>query len=197
MNVAFGGMNEAEMVGQIAEGNEQAFFMLFTAYSPLIRPFARKIALSEMAAEDILQETFIRIWLNREKLTNVENLKGWIFTVAANECMRYMRNKLTYEKKTEELQHRQEKDQNCTPLDFVETNDISRIIQSIVNKMPPQRKIIYQMSRNQGLRPAAIADQLSLSVGTVKNVLSGALKEIRQGLLQAGITVALVLYHFY
>ena len=104
---------------------------------------------------------------------------------------------LPTKKNTEELQHRQEKDQNCTPLDFVQTNDISRIIQSIVNKMPPQRKIIYQMSRSQGLKPAAIADQLSLSVGTVKNVLSGALKEIRQGLLQAGITVALVLYHFY
>ena len=197
MNVAPGGLNEAEMAGQIAEGNERAFFLLFTAYSPLIRPFARKIALSEKAAEDILQETFIRIWLSRDKLANVENLKGWVFTVAANECMRYMRNKLTYEKKTEELQHRQEQDPYCTPLDFVQANEISRIVQSIVNKMPAQRKTIYQMSRNQGLKPAAIADQLSLSVGTVKNVLSGALKEIRQGLVQSGITVSLLLYHFY
>ena len=197
MNIVLGEVNEAEMLTQIAAGNEQAFFVLFKAYSPLIRPFARKIALSEMSAEDILQETFVRVWLSRDKLPEIKNLKGWMFTVAANECMRYMRNKLTYERKTEELQQIQVQPENPSPLDFVQLNEITRIVQGVVNEMPSQRRVIYQMSRNQGLKPAVIADHLCLSVGTVKNVLSKAVKDIRESLLQSGITLAVLLSYLY
>ena len=87
----------------IAEGDEQAFLVLFERYAPLIRPFARHITQSEKDAEDIIQETFIRVWLYRDKLAEIHNVKSWIYTVAARECMRYMRQKLTYEKKGIEL----------------------------------------------------------------------------------------------
>jgi RNA polymerase sigma-70 factor (ECF subfamily) len=58
--------------------------------------------------------------------------------------------------------------------------------------MPPQRQRIYRMSREQGLKPADIAEALSLSVNTVKNVLVTALKEIRNHLAAAGHVISLL-----
>jgi RNA polymerase sigma-70 factor (ECF subfamily) len=187
---------EENLYLKIAEGDEQAFLVLFKTFSPLIRPFARNITHSEADAEDVIQETFIRVWLYRDKLSEIQNLKSWIFTVAAHECMRYMRQKLTYERKTGELVHQQPVPADASPLDFVQLNEINRLVKEAVNAMPPQRKLIYRMSRDQGLKPAAIAAQLSLSVGTVKNVLSFALKEIREHLVHSGITLGVLLCPF-
>jgi RNA polymerase sigma-70 factor (ECF subfamily) len=188
---------EAEQLLSISEGDEKTFLVLFKMFAPLIRPFARKITHSETSAEDIIQETFIRIWLYRDKLTEINNIKSWVFTVAAHECMRYMRQKLTYERKTGELLTHKTQPIEESPLDFVQINEINRIVQDVISAMPPQRKIIYQMSRDQGLKPAVIADRLDLSVGTVKNVLSRALKDIRKQLLQAGIVMSILIFHFF
>ncbi|ANE53194.1 RNA polymerase sigma factor [Flavisolibacter tropicus] len=189
--------DDKKLLESIAEGDEQAFLMLFKRFAPLIRPFARHITHCEKGAEDILQETFMRVWLYRDKLPEIHNLKSWIFTVAAHECMRYMRQKLTYEKKVKESETHSLKSENTSPLDFVQLNEINGVVKKVVNAMPPQRKLIFQMSRDQGLKPSAIANHLELSVGTVKNVLSLALKEIREHLVRSGIPLSILLYHFY
>ena len=174
--------------------DEEAFLSLFKCYAPLIRPFARKITQSDADAEDIIQETFIRIWLYRDKLPDIQHLRKWIYTVAARECMRYMRQRLSHEKKTKAFENRQELPENTCPFRFVQYNEIHKIVNRVVDAMPSQRKRIYQLSRDQGLKPAAIAAELSLSVGTVKNVLSRALNDIRYELIKAGISISLLFF---
>jgi RNA polymerase sigma-70 factor (ECF subfamily) len=184
---------ETELCVRVAEGDEQAFLLLFKTFSPMIRPFARNITNSHADAEDIIQEVFVRIWLHRDRFPEIENLKSWIFTVAANECMKYMRQKLTYERKTGELLHRQPSPENATPLEYAQLNQISRLVKEAVEAMPSQRKKIYYLSRDHGMKPAAVAAALSLSVGTVKNVLSRALKDIRDHLTAGGISLSTML----
>jgi RNA polymerase sigma-70 factor (family 1) len=179
--------SEHETISAISDGDEQAFLLLFKQYSPLIRPFVRRLTYSEVDADEIIQETFIRIWLYRDKLPGVKNLRGWIFTVASNESMRYMRSKLTYEKNVNHSQKSNDQQSETTPEQCTQLAEISKVIKEAVNDMPPQRKLIYQLSRDAGLKPAAVAEQLSLSVGTVKNVLSHSLKEIRERLVKYGL----------
>lgn len=188
---------EQELLTLIAGGDEQAFYRLFTSYTPLLRPFARHITHSETDAEEILQESFIRIWLYRDKIMEVENLRSWIFTVAAHECMSYMRRKITYQQKMGQLEDRAASERENTPLEMVQLSEVIRIIQHTVAKMPPQRKLIYRLSRDESMKPADIARLLSLSVSTVKNVLSRALKEIREELLAAGLGAGLLVYYFF
>jgi RNA polymerase sigma-70 factor (family 1) len=189
--------NEPALVGDIADGDEQAFLQLFRHYAPLIRPFARRITYSEVDVDEIIQETFIRIWLYRDKLEGIQDLRNWIFTVAAHESMRYMRKKLTYEKKLDKSRQEQPPAVEPTPEHYTQMGDVSRIIRQAVDDMPPQRRLIYELSREQGLKPAAIAQHLSLSVGTVKNVLCQSLKEIRERLLKAGIPLGMLVYQCY
>lgn len=186
--------NEPELITSISEGDEQAFLLLFRHYAPLLRPFVRRITYSEADEDEVIQETFIRVWLYRDRLPGIDNLRSWIFTVAGHESMRYMRSKLTYEKYVAHSQ-RQSQEPEPTPEQYAQLGQVSRIIREVVEAMPPQRKLIYQLSREQGIKPAAIAQHLSLSVGTVKNVLSHSLKEIREQLLNAGISLGILFYY--
>jgi RNA polymerase sigma-70 factor (ECF subfamily) len=67
--------------------------------------------------------------------------------------------------------------------------ELRRLIQLAVDRLSPQRRLIFSMSREQGMKPAKIAAELDLSISTVKNSLSTALKEIRSYLRDAGIVI--------
>lgn len=183
---------EKELCMRIADGDEVAFASLFNRYYPLLRPFILKFTHSADKTEEMLQETFMRVWLNRDQLPEIENLQAWIFTIASRQCLHAIRTELNHRKKLAALQIRETDREANTPLDATQLAEISRLVSQAVNNMPPQRQRIYRMSREQGLKPAAIAETLSLSVATVKNALVAALKDIRHHLGAAGHTISLV-----
>lgn len=179
--------NERKLLQKVSEGDEKAFALLFNHYYPQIRPFVWKFTQSARDSEEILQETFIKVWLHRQKLLEIENLRAWIFKIASRECLYTLRKNLHYRQTMANLQTvsitglAEE-----TPADLTHAAEISRIVQKAVNQMPVQRKRIYQMSRDEGMKPGEIAETLSLSVSTVKNVLSTSLKYIKDRLAAAG-----------
>lgn len=181
----------------ISDGDERAFATLFNHYYCLVRPFVWKFTQSPRDTEEILQETFIKIWLHRYKITEIENLRAWIFKIASRECLYTLRKNLHYRQKMSALQMGIPAEAlEETPADLVQTAEISRIVQKAVDQMPVQRKRIYQMSRDEGMKPGEIAEALSLSVSTVKNVLSTSLKYIRDRLAAAGHIFLLFCYLF-
>jgi RNA polymerase sigma-70 factor (family 1) len=177
---------EKELCKRIADGDEVAFASLFNHYYPLLRPFIFKFTRSADKTEEMLQETFMRVWLSRDQLPEIENLHAWIFTIASRQCLTAIRTELNHRKKITRLQQQETGLVTNTPLESTQLAEINRLVTQAVNKMPPQRQRIYRMSREQGLKPAAIAEMLSLSVATVKNVLVVALKDIRAHLNASG-----------
>lgn len=177
---------EKELCKRIADGDEVAFASLFNHYYPLLRPFIFKFTRSADKTEEMLQETFMRVWLCRDQLPEIEDLHAWIFTIASRQCLQAIRTELNHRKKITRLQQQEAGLVTNTPLESTQLAEINRLVTQAVNKMPPQRQRIYRMSREQGLKPAAIAEMLSLSVATVKNVLVVALKDIRAHLNASG-----------
>jgi RNA polymerase sigma-70 factor (family 1) len=171
----------------ISDGDEKAFAILFNHYYPLIRPFVWKFTQSARETEEILQEIFIKIWLHRYKITEIEHLRAWIFKIASRECLYTLRKNLHYRQKMAALQQIGSiNTPDDTPAELTHAAEISRIVQRAVDQMPVQRKRIYQMSRDEGMKPGEIAEALSLSVSTVKNVLTTSLKYIKDRLAAAG-----------
>lgn len=183
---------DTELYKRIADGDEAAFASLFNRYYPLLRPFIYKITRSADKTEEMLQETFMRVWLNRDQLPGINNLHAWIFTIASRLCLNAIRKDLNHRRKLASLQKQETGLEPQTPFDTTQLAEISRLVADVINKMPPQRQRIYRMSREQGLKPADIAEALSLSVNTVKNVLVTALKEIRNHLAAAGHVISLL-----
>ncbi len=195
LSTAFQHSADKELFLSIAEGDEQAFASLFQQYYPLLRPFVWKFTKSAVETEEILQETFIRVWLSRDKLPAIENVHAWIFTIASRQCLMFLRENLNERKKISGLMRKESGRFVETPADKAHVAELTRIVSQCVNQMPAQRQRIYRMSREEGLKPAAIAAALSLSVNTVKNVLVTALREIREQLANAGHVISL-LYFF-
>jgi RNA polymerase sigma-70 factor (family 1) len=179
----------------IAEGDEKAFDTLFNLFLPRLYPFIVKLTRSEQAAQEIIQETFIRVWLSRDKLTEVENPGGWLFKVTSNECYSYLR-KTVINNKFSNIITSEPEPVNATH-DDVDLKELNRLVSEAVNKLPPQRKKIYHMSRDQGKTIPEIAAALNLSPNTVKNALVTSLKFIREYLGKYDVLFIILIWPFW
>lgn len=174
---------------RISEGDEQAFYQFYTEYRPQLRSFALQVTRTDADADDVLQETFMRIWLSRDTLTSIDKPRSWVFTVNARVCLEYVRRKLSHKKRDSLGGHSAGADP-ATPFDLAHVNEIAAVIQQTIERMPAQRRRIFRLSRDDGKKPAEIAEILGISNGTVRNVLMTALKEVREGLIAAGYTLS-------
>lgn len=184
-----------DLFSLIAEGDEAAFNNLYKRYIPILVPFLRKLTRAATPADEIIQETFIRLWLGRDKLPEVEQPHSWIFKIASHVAFSWLKKDLRYQQVVSNLQAvapaTEQHDAVHEHLHLLETRSL---IQQAVNSLSGQRKKIYLLSREQGLTIPAIAEQLQLSPSTVKNALVRALADIRQHLQQAGYQLPLLLF---
>jgi RNA polymerase sigma-70 factor (ECF subfamily) len=182
---------EKELLAQIAEGSEQAFAILFKQVVPLLQPSVLKIVQSAEAMQEVIQETFIRVWLNRDQLPDLEKPLHWLFRIAANESYTWLR-KQAIRKKHADGYAAQYSAENAGASELLTFKETRQLVQQAVDSLPPQRRLIYTMSRNEGLKPAEIAAKLNLSPSYVRNTLVMALQSIRAYLAAAGKVLPLV-----
>lgn len=172
---------EKGALASVARGDVQAFDRLFLYYYPRIKGFISGLLQNEEEAEDISQDIFVSMWQNRERLTNIRNLNAYLFRVAKNAVFRYIERALLfrdYRQQTEQAFSVQSS--RCEQEDELYARELEFLISAVVNKMPPQRKQIYKMSRIEGLCNDEIAARLSINKRTVENHLTLALATIRK-----------------
>ncbi len=186
-----------ELIGRIADGDEQAFAHLYYEILPVLHSFLFKMLRSETAVQDVVQEAFIRIWMSRDKLPAVEHPRAWMAKVALNECYRLLRKQARLKEMETVLSGEDppEPDQTTDRIALAETK---RLINSAIEELPERRKLIFKMSREQGLKIPEIAAALDLSPGYVKNALVLALQQLRKRLTEEGriLLILLVLKNF-
>lgn len=188
---------EEKLLIRIAEGDEQAFSVLFYKYLPLLHPFVTRIVKSAYVTEEVIQNTFIRVWLNREKLEGVSNVRSWLYKYASNECLNHLRS---LQQKGKVLagfsETMTEPTHDFSTPDLVRIHEINELINRAVNKLPAQRRRIYMLSRRDGKSIPEIAIELGISPNTVKNTLVISLKSIREYLSKHGYTFSFLFLLF-
>lgn len=170
--------NDKELFALIAEGDEVAFEQLFHRYLPKLTAYALRLTKEQEVAKEIVQETFVQLWLGRDKLEAVENPGGWIFTITSKQSYKYLRRRMIKENLSIELEE--------APVDTIGLHELKELVQRSVLNLSDQRKKIFLLSREQGMTIPEIAEALQLSHSTVKNTLVSALKEIREQLQARG-----------
>lgn len=184
--------DEKALLLQAAEGDSDAFTALYHALLPRLYPFLLRMLKSEEAVKEVLQEAFLRTWLNRDKLTAVESGHAWISRIAINECYRYLKKQgLQQQVQTlSAVSHAHDQNDGEARLALAETQ---QLVQEAIELLPARRKLIYTMSRRQGMKIPEIAQELNLSPGYVKKALVLSLAAIRQHLAAAGKLIVLLL----
>lgn len=174
-----------ELLISISEGDEVAFRELFYGALPWLTSFIRRMVKSPEGTQEVVQETFIRIWLSRDKLPGLLEPQAWIIRVASNECFTWFHKQAALRKVTDIRDDTVNAAANLAE-DRLQVQETLLLIREAVDHLPPQRKKIYQLSREEGLKTQEIADRLQCSPSYVKNTLSTALSYIRGYLTAAG-----------
>lgn len=129
-------------------------------------------------AQDIVQEVFLAVWKDRPKLKEVESPEGYLFIIARNKIFNEVRKKISLPL-TDSLEGYYAEKQS-QPDNVLEAREVNALLQRAVQQLPPQRKRIFELSRNEGMTYEAIAGQLGISRETVKVQMVKALSFIRQ-----------------
>lgn len=177
---------EKILTEKISMGEEGAFRTLFNIYYPKVLAFITCIVKEQSDAEDIAQDIFVKIWERREMLPDhVTSLTGYIYRMSRNAALNKLRRSANLQYVSELDQHASDYSESASGTEIENeyyAQEKALFIRLVVNRMPKQRRLIFEMSRYHGLDNQSIADILHISKKTVENHLSLALKELREAL---------------
>lgn len=174
----------------ISEGDQTAFKQWYALLLPDCASYIFKLLKSEDGVKEVLQESLVRLWLNRDKLPAIDHPRAWFLKIISNECLRYLRKHGLRQRLAAALEVHEPFHQTEADISFRETQ---RIIAQAVAKLSARQQLIYRLSREQGLTLPEIAEKLGLSRDYVKKTLMVALERIRQPLIKAGRMLPLLL----
>ena len=169
---------EQIVLDQVARGNEAAFHRLYEAHHQRIYSFAFFLTRSEVLAEEVTQEIFIKIWTHREELSEIRQFDAWLTTLIRNQCYTFL-NRLAKERLIlQEINRQESEGSNCTE-EKVLYNEYNRLLQQVLGQLPEQQRKVFTLSRQEGMKHEEIARQMGLSINTIKSHMKAALRSIR------------------
>lgn len=186
---------ETQLLLRIAGGDEHAFRSLFDLYKGRVMVYALRLSKSRYVAEEIVQETFLKLWTNRLQLPEVENIGTYIFVMVKNRTLDHLRKIANEDRLFAEVWHTiSELRESPGHLD---AKDSIRLVEKAVGQLSPQKQKIFYLSRFEGLNHHQIAEQCSLSKNTVKNHLVKTLRHIKVFLMQHDVTPVIFLLFLF
>jgi len=158
--------------------DQQSYNELFVHFYPSLRQFAMSFTKSRQLSEEVVSDVFIKIWEKRETLHKIGNLKLYLFTSTRNTALNYL-------KKQKGIQHVPLEDYwvelnsvYFDPEKLMITAEMMNRIHTAIQALPPKCKLIFKLVKEEGLKYKVIATLLDLSLKTVENQMTLALKKI-------------------
>jgi RNA polymerase sigma-70 factor (ECF subfamily) len=170
---------DKKLIQDLIKGDSFAFDELYVHYYNKTYNFSYRYLQNKQDAEEVVQEVFISVWNNREKLKKITNLNAWLFTITYNQVRKVFRNIELGKKKIEDLAMSKVFEDNPT-LSEVEYNDLISQAGDIIQRIPTRQKDVLLLSIKEGLSTTEISTKLNISKRTVENHLSSARAYLRK-----------------
>lgn len=172
-----------QLVKELRCGSHEAFDQLYDIYADLLYGFTLDLTKSPSEAKDVLQETFLRVWINRDNISSEYPFKAYLYKIARNLILNSFRkqtNSIAFEDYICSEEYQTNADNNTDKEIYFD--EFCRNLEEAKGKLPDRQKQIFELSREQGMSIAEIAEELNLSEQTIKNQLTLALKTLRETL---------------
>lgn len=166
------------LVQELIAGNEKAFLTLFNAYRRDVYAYGFSLLKSKEYAEEITQDVFLKVWLKRETLDANLSFKSYLLTITKNKTLNFLRKVAKDEKLKQEVFHQSQIAYDPISQGIRE-KDLEVIKQKAIDQLPERRKLIFELSRNEGMSYEDISRELGISMNTVKSQMGKALSSIR------------------
>jgi RNA polymerase sigma-70 factor (ECF subfamily) len=175
--------NEKDLLLQVAGGDSVAFRRLFDHYRNKIYSLGMHLTRSEMLAEEIVQDAFLKVWEKRAELSGIQYFNGWLRTVAKNTCSNYLRDLAVERLAMNRLLEKADSITASVESDVIE-KEYQQIVEDAIQRLPPQQRKVYTLSRQSRMKQEEIAQELNISLYTVKEYMKLAQRSVRQYIAQ-------------
>lgn len=169
---------ESRVLRDLKAGDHAAFEEIFERYSKQLYLFSLSYLKSEEAAEDIVQEVFIKIWNNRAAIKTDTSFQSYIFTIAMNSIRKYF-NQLS---RQNELRHHVLFETFDFRTDFDDRSDYQRLLyklQELIHQMPEKRREVFIKKKLEDRSLKEIADELNITPKTVEYHITEAMRFLK------------------
>lgn len=171
--------NEIEILRQLRKGDEKAFELIFYRYKNRLKGFVHKMLPPSISSDLVVQEVFVKLWLNRLQIDSTKKFSVYLFVIAKNlvldELKAAVRQKMVC---TENFLL-----ENIAPSEEIEENteeEMELVLQKMLDKLPQRRRQIFSLSRFEGLSYKQIASKLNITENTVDTQIRKSLQFLRQ-----------------
>lgn len=167
------------LVTQLIDGSKGAFLELYGKYHAALYRHALRFVKAPALAEDVVQDTFLKVWENRQTLRADLSFVGYINTVGRNQILNTLKRASheTALKKT--IIHAADKNRSSTEEAFLDA-EYEKMVDKAIEQLPPQRRMVFRMCRLEGKTYDEVAQKLGISKNTVKDHMVSALKSLRE-----------------
>jgi RNA polymerase sigma factor (sigma-70 family) len=178
-------LSDNNLIQQYLEGDDKSLEILIERYLKIIYNFIYNNVGDQAVAEDITQEVFIKIWKNIRKFDQTKNFKPWIFQIAKNASIDYLRKK----KSIPFSRFENEKGQNPLteniaekPLNLLENISDKEVLESAIKNLSSKDREMVELRYTKGLSFKEISDRLKESINTVKSRYRRILISLRKNI---------------
>lgn len=158
--------------------NANTFEHIFKEYYSQLASFSYQYVKSHDVGEEIVQEMFSNVWAKADKIDIRTNVKSYLYGATRNACLNYLKH--------QKIERRYEEHEMLKPnyhdINFLELDELQIEIEKALDKLPEKCREIFVMSRYEEKKYKEIAEELGLSIKTVENQMSRALKVMRASL---------------
>lgn len=167
------------VIEAMCRGDQEAFRSVYLHTYDKLKGFLSYLLGSSEDAEDVVQDVFLYIAENREKIDPSQNFKGYLYTVARHMAGKKLARRMNDDKYAD-YRNNLAPDLALSPDEQVMTNELALAITIYIDNMPPQRKRVYEMSRKEDKSIKEIAEAMEISPNTVKSHLQSAMNGLRE-----------------
>ncbi|NJD23226.1 MAG: RNA polymerase sigma-70 factor [Melioribacter sp.] len=171
-------ISDEGLIRSIKNKDGLAFKEVFKRYWQKLYIYAFNVLRDKDLCEDIIQEVFTDLWMRKDR-SDITNLSAYLYKAVKFQIFKQFRQKKLIINHSEQFddfmsEHRVD--------ELIEYKELQNRVENLISELPEQRRIIFQLSRNEELSNKEIASKLNISLQTVKNQITTALKSIRKSI---------------
>ncbi|MBR1705374.1 MAG: RNA polymerase sigma-70 factor [Bacteroidales bacterium] len=174
-------VDEQQILTALRRGDPNAFALIYNMYAGKSYNFVFSLVKDEDTAKDLVQDAFIKVYLKRDTVSKVDSFNAYLFRMLKNAVFDHFESEAVRRRYAARMALTQEEFAELVN-QKVEADDLRDLIAETVSRMPEQRRTIFTLSRYKGVPNAEIAKQYGISIRTVENHLSNAMRDIRKAI---------------
>ncbi len=185
-------LDEKELLIALREGDQDAFTQIYDQYSTRIFKNSVRILKSEELGEELLQETFFRIWEKRDLIDPDKPIKSYLFRIAENLAYDFFRKAARDRRMAEKLISAASEYYDHIDA-LVELKENNALLQSAIDQLPPQRKKIFTLCKLEGKSYAEVSSLLGISESTINDHIVKATRSLKEYFYRSGQTALITI----